>query len=336
MLLEDSPYVSDIYMRAQDKIIINDNLQLMGTENCPFEVKDVLDRFATQVKQSLSDFESQYKSDPISKLYIVSPFSYIEGLVSELALRMPETELQLFSPFNDIIIPANIQPKVKAEQNPSIFTTTIGLATRKLDVFGYYKLVTGVKNVNLLPGRGALKKQKQQGLYRKLLIIPLVLIFIVGLVGYFYYTLGHINQLKDETANFSNIKAQHTEMTNIKNDLIKKQKKLQVDIEKGKKVISNQRESYDVLIEISKSVPKGVVLTKLIFQNNNEFTISGEAIKDSGIIKLIDNLNNSESVVKATLNTMGVKDGSESSKQVKVFNISLIINLEKTKNESEG
>ena len=125
-------------------------------------------------------------------------------------------------------------------------------------------------------------------------------------------------------------------MTNIKNDLIKKQKKLQVDIEKGKKVISNQRESYDVLIEISKSVPKGVVLTKLIFQNNNEFTISGEAIKDSGIIKLIDNLNNSESVVKATLNTMGVKEGSQSSKQVKVFNISLIINLERSQNESES
>ena len=336
MLLEESPYVSDIYMRAQDKIIINDNLQLMGTENCPFEVKDVLDRFATQVKQSLSDFESQYKSDPINKLYIVSPFSYIEGLVSELALRMPEVELQLFSPFNDIIIPANIQPKVKAEQNPSIFTTTIGLATRKLDVFGYYKLVTGVKNVNLLPGRGALKKQKQQGLYRKLLFIPLILIFILGLVGYFYYTLGHIKKLKNQTANFSNIQAQHTEMTNIKNDLIKKQKKLQVDIEKGQKVISNQRESYDVLIEISKSVPKGVVLTKLIFQNNNEFTISGEAIKDSGIIKLIDNLNNSESVVKATLNTMGVKEGSQSSKQVKVFNISLIINLERSQNESES
>ena len=48
-------------------------------------------------------------------------------------------------------------------------------------MFGYYKLVTGVKNVNLLPGRGALKKQKQQGLYRKLLIIPLVLVFIIGL-----------------------------------------------------------------------------------------------------------------------------------------------------------
>ena len=37
-------------------------------------------------------------------------------------------KLNLFSPFDNIIIPANIQEKVKAEQNPSIFTTTIGLS----------------------------------------------------------------------------------------------------------------------------------------------------------------------------------------------------------------
>ena len=103
---------------------------------------------------------------------------------------MPDMQLLLFSPFNDIIIPQNIQPKVKAEQNPSVFTTTIGLATRKLDVFGYYKLVTGVKNVNLLPGRGALKKQKKEGFYRKLLFVPLVLVFAIGLVGYFYYSFS--------------------------------------------------------------------------------------------------------------------------------------------------
>ena len=102
-------------------------------------------------------------------------------------------------------------------------------------------------------------------------------------------------------------------------------------IEKGKKIVSNQRQSYEVLIEISKSVPKGVVLTELIFKNQDEFTLSGESKKDSGIIKLIDNLNNSESILKATLNTMGVREAGEVSKKVKIFNISLKIKLETTK-----
>ena len=327
MLQESSPYVSDIYMRSQDKSLINENLQMMGTDNMSDEIRDVLDRFATQVRQSISDFTNQYKTDALQTLYVVSPFPYIDGLVKELQNRLPEMQLNLFSPFEKIIIPANIQEKVKAEQNPSIFTTTIGLATRKLDVFGYYKLVTGVKNVNLLPGRGALKKKKQQGMYRKLLVIPLVLAFLASLGAYFYFTVKHLNYLGSEVLDYPVIQDEHNLIISQRDILLKKQKDLNKAIEKGKKVVSNQKESYEVLIEISKSVPKGVVLTDLIFQNKDEFTLKGESVKDSGIIKLIENLNASDLVVKATLNTMGVRDGNDKSKQTKIFDISLKINL---------
>ena len=37
----------------------------------------------------------------------------------------------------------------------------MGLAFRKLDVFGYYKFVTAVKNINLLPNRDSMMKQKK-------------------------------------------------------------------------------------------------------------------------------------------------------------------------------
>ena len=335
MLQESSPYISDIYMRSQDKDLINENLQTMGTDNLSEELVDVLDRFATQVRQSISDFTTQYKSDPLQTLYVVSPFSYIDGLIKELQSRLPEMQLNIFSPFQDIIIPANIQEKVKVEQNPSIFTTTIGLATRKLDVFGYYKLVTGVKSVNLLPGRGALKKKKQQGLYRKLLVFPLALVFSLSMFAYFYYTLGYIKNLDGKVVRFNEIQSTHTASVNQKNTLLKKQADLKKAIDKGSKVVSNQKESYEVLVEISKSVPKGVVLTDLIFQNKNEFTIKGESGKDSGIIKLIENLNRSDLIEKATLNTMGVRDGNDKSKQAKIFDVSLIINLVRNVKEGE-
>ena len=38
----------------------------------------------------------------------------------------------------------------------------MGLAFRKLDVFGYFKFVTAVKNINLLPNRDSMIKQKKQ------------------------------------------------------------------------------------------------------------------------------------------------------------------------------
>ena len=45
--------------------------------------------------------------------------------------------------------------------NRSYLTTSIGLAFRKLDVFGYYKFVTAAKNINLLPNRKSMFKQKK-------------------------------------------------------------------------------------------------------------------------------------------------------------------------------
>ena len=46
-------------------------------------------------------------------------------------------------------------------KNRSYLSTVIGLAFRKLDVFGYYKFVTAVKNINLLPNRKSLIKEKK-------------------------------------------------------------------------------------------------------------------------------------------------------------------------------
>ena len=46
-------------------------------------------------------------------------------------------------------------------QNRSYFSTVMGLAFRKLDVFGYYKFVTAVKNINLLPNRDNMIAQKK-------------------------------------------------------------------------------------------------------------------------------------------------------------------------------
>ena len=45
--------------------------------------------------------------------------------------------------------------------NRSYLTTSIGLAFRKLDVFGYYKFVTAAKNINLLPDRKSMFQQKK-------------------------------------------------------------------------------------------------------------------------------------------------------------------------------
>ena len=71
-----------------------------------------------------------------------------------------DLEGNLFDPFDGIKVPAQLENEVNMK-NRSYFSTVMGLAFRKLDVFGYYKFVTAVKNINLLPNRDNMIAQKK-------------------------------------------------------------------------------------------------------------------------------------------------------------------------------
>ena len=76
-------------------------------------------------------------------------------------------------------IPANIQSKIDAEENNSSFSAVTGLATRKLDIFGYYQKVTGVKNINLLPNRDGVKSSIKNKLYSGIIAVGISLAVVV-------------------------------------------------------------------------------------------------------------------------------------------------------------
>ena len=59
-----------------------------------------------------------------------------------------------------VSIPSYNSEKISGDNN-SPLSSVLGLAYRKLDVFGYYKFVTAVKNINLLPNRDAVRQQNK-------------------------------------------------------------------------------------------------------------------------------------------------------------------------------
>ena len=61
-----------------------------------------------------------------------------------LEKNLVNTGFDLLDPLKEIKIPAQLEESVNF-QNRSFLSTVIGLAFRKLDVFGYYKFVTAVK-----------------------------------------------------------------------------------------------------------------------------------------------------------------------------------------------
>src|SRR5210317_1575417 len=151
----DTPIITDIFLRQPEKeLLSSDKITVENKE----EINAVIRRYAMQLKQAINDYETKYQAK-INNIKVVSSLSSIDEIIPEFRKNLPTTGLQLFDPLENVSVPTYNQEKVELK-NKSILASVMGLAFRKLDIFGYYKFVTAVKNINLLPNREALKKSE--------------------------------------------------------------------------------------------------------------------------------------------------------------------------------
>tara|TARA_B110000238_G_scaffold130419_1_gene140815 strand:- start:144 stop:806 length:663 start_codon:yes stop_codon:yes gene_type:complete len=123
-------------------------------------------------------------------------------------------------PFHNLQIPSALKSRLQSEKNGSSFGIALGLATRQLDVFGYFKFVTAVSNINLLPDRAdrATKEKKKSvttSLMKKLSILS-TLFFGSTLAIYFYmvttmYSVSDTESMKINAMNEETKLAEKTE-----------------------------------------------------------------------------------------------------------------------------
>ena len=152
ILYDNNPIITDIFIRAQDRTTLIES-------NNQEEMEALVRRYITQVKQAVQDFETKYEKR-IRNLKVTSNLPNVETYLASFRKNLVNTGFNLFDPLEGIKIPAQLEESVKFE-NRSYFSTVLGLAFRKLDVFGYYKFVTAVKNINLLPNRDSMIAQKK-------------------------------------------------------------------------------------------------------------------------------------------------------------------------------
>ena len=156
ILYENNPIITDIFIRAQDRTTLIES-------NNQEEMDALVRRYITQVKQAVQDFETKYEKR-IRNLKVTSNLPNVETYLANFRKNLVNTGFNLFDPLEGLKIPAQLEESVKFE-NRSYFSTVLGLAFRKLDVFGYYKFVTAVKNINLLPNRDSMIAQKKLKLF---------------------------------------------------------------------------------------------------------------------------------------------------------------------------
>ena len=319
----DTPIITDIFLRQPEKeLLSSDKITVENKE----EINAVIRRYSMQLKQAINDYESKYQSK-INNIKVVSSLTNIDEIIPEFRKNLPTTGLQLFDPLENVSIPTYNQEKVELK-NKSILASVMGLAFRKLDIFGYYKFVTAVKNINLLPNREALKKTAKlkfiSGFAFKGLASAIAAIYLLLIVVSYFQIKSNNNIL----ANSNEIQIQFDQINNEYQTFNSRLMEMNKSLELGKMVSSNQVETYVALAQVARSVPARVQFTKLTFDGTNSIKIEGIAFSDQDILNFINNLNGKKLIKQASLITMNVQSNEErSSTNTKGFEINCEIEI---------
>ena len=310
ILYDNNPIITDIFIRGQDRKIL---LESQDQE----EKEGLSRRFITQVKQAIQDFETKYEKR-IRNIKVVSDLKNVEDYLSSFRKNMVNVGFNLFDPIEGLKIPKQLEETIKSE-NRSYLSTVVGLAFRKLDVFGYYKFVTAVKNINLLPDRqGMIKKKKIKafsnfafkGIAGTVAVIYLIL---------FTLSFWNINSYNKKLEEFDKVTKTHAKKTKEKELVSKELGKITTTLKLSKSLKSNKSLSYRILAQIAMSVPKRVKFSSISYDGKNKAVISGTAGTDKDILKLIENLSKQKLVKQASLSTMSA--GKTSGLQKKKFQV---------------
>ena len=313
ILYDNNPIITDIFIRGQDRKILQESQDAEEKEG-------LVRRYVTQVKQAIQDFETKYEKR-IRNVKVVSDITNVEEYLGNFRKNLMNVGFNTFDPSEGLKIPSQFQQTLDSRDNRSYLATSIGLAFRKLDVFGYYKFVTAVKNINLLPDRSSVMKQKKMkaisGFAFKGITAAVAAIYLV-LFGLSFWNIFSYNaKLKD----YDNVLAEHAKSVKQKKVVSKELKLMDTTLKLSRTLKSNKELTYRILAQVASSVPKRVRFDTVEFNGTNTLTIQGVAATDQDILKFIDNLSKQKLVQQASLSSMRLPKSSAGSATMKGFRV---------------
>ena len=264
-----------------------------------------------QIKQAITDYESKY-DNKITSIQVVSSLKNISFLLPAFKKNLATIGFSNFDPLQSVSVPSYNKDKMP-DNNKSTLSSVLGLAYRKLDVFGYYKFVTAVKNINLLPNRDAIRQQNKlkflSGFAFKGVAGAVAGIYLILIVLSFF----QISNNKEKLLEFDQVQVEFDKFNVQFSKLAKKRREMQKSLDLGKLVDSNQARSYRSLAQVTRSVPQRVQFTKMTFDGNNSLIIEGVAFSDQDILNFISNLNAKSLIEQASLAAMKNQTGDQAS-----------------------
>ena len=320
ILYNNNPIITDIFLRSQDRKTLQES-------NNQEEMEALVRRFITQVKQAIGDFETKYEKR-IRNLKVASNLVKVDEYLASFRKNLLNTGFNLFDPIKDLKIPQHLEESVNI-QNRSYFSTVIGLAFRKLDVFGYYKFVTAVKNINLLPNRQNMIAKKRMKIFSNFAFKGIVGAVTVIYLALFGLSFWNIHQYNQKLVDYNKVVSDHALKTAEKNKVAKELGKITKTLKLSQTIKSNKKISYKILAQIASSVPKRVRFESINYNGGSRVVLKGQAFSDQDILNLIENLGNQKLIKQASLASMSLPTTKVGTIQLKGFRIICTIGKKK-------
>ena len=318
ILYDNNPIITDIFIRSQDRKTLTES-------NNQEEMDALVRRYMTQVKQAIQDFETKYEKR-IRNLKVTSNLPNVEEYLGSFRKNMVNTGFNLFDPLDGIKVPAQLEEKVNLG-NRSYLSTVMGLAFRKLDVFGYYKFVTAVKNINLLPNRDSMIAKKKAKVFSNFAFKGVVGIVAAIYIILFGLSFWQITALNKKNADYDVVVQQHQLKQTERNKFLKEKNIISKSLELSNSISSNKVLNFRVLAQIASAVPKRVKFSKIEYNGADLVMIEGSASSDQDILKLISNLKNKKLIKQASLANMNLSNQNQGSQAMKGFKIACILEM---------
>ena len=312
ILYDNNPIITDIFLRGQDRKIL---LESQDAE----EKEALVRRYVTQVKQAVQDFETKYEKR-IRNLKVVSDLVNVEEYLSIFRKTLLNVSFTLFDPVEGLKVPQQFNQQVNLE-NRSYLTTSIGLAFRKLDVFGYYKFVTAAKNINLLPNRKSMFQQKKMKAISSFAFKGLAAGIGAIYLLLFALSFWNIHSYNKKLEKYVEVQQTHQLKSAELKNTSKELKMMQTTLKLSNSLKSNKELSYRVLAQIASSVPTRLRFDQVDYNGGFLLTIQGVAASDQDILKFIENLGKQDLIDQASLSSMRLPQRSTSGTTMKGFRV---------------
>ena len=319
VLKGDDPFVSDLFLSNADKAV------LAVKQSDTLALAPIIDRYILQIRQNLTAYQNRFKSDKVDSIFIVTDTPNSDMINKVLSEKLTDLTVVNFNPFSKMQIPANVQSKIDAEENNSSFAAVTGLATRKLDIFGYYQKVTGVKNINLLPNRegvkSSIKNKFISGIFAIGISIAVIVFGIYAFSSYYFQSSSNQEALSD----YDMLKMEIEQLQGQYSALMSEKDKINEQLKLSETATTNQNIAAKVLREIAYQAGFNIVLTNLDFNGQEKYEVKGEALSDADVIKYITRVKETELFENVVLEKSSLaQEGST----IKKFVVKLIIKPE--------